>query len=480
MKSEVWSGLAAVLTLAGCSVGEPYLRPETPVPAAWTTAADNQGPESRTLWPTADWWRQFGVPALDALMAEAEKNNVDLAAAATRVRQADAQARVAGAPLLPSLDASGNANRQLQPSLQTTNTSSKSGTSAAVEPKTVFSTSLSASYELDFWGKNREAEASAEAAAEASRFDHQTVALTLQSGVASSYFNVIGVQDRLAVARANLTNAETVQAAIADRLHYGTATDLDLAQQESVVAGLRAGVPPLEQQLRQNTTALAVLLGRLPETISSNRGTLAQVRIPVVTPGLPAELLARRPDVRFAEAQLRAAHADANAARAALFPSLKLTAETGFESLALGTLLHGSSLLYSMAAGVTQPIFHGDALRGGMELKQARADELVLNYRKAVIAAFADTENALIAVRKGAEENAAQQRAVATAQRANDIAQAQFKAGLIDITTLLNTQKTLFQAQDALVQSRLGHLQAVISLFKALGGGWRASENAKS
>ena len=193
-----------------------------------------------------------------------------------------------------------------------------------------------------------------------------------------------------------------------------------------------------------------------------------------MAPGLPSELLARRPDVRFAEAQLVAGNADLTVAKAALFPAITLTAQMGFESLALATLMHGSSLLYSMAAGLSQPIFHGDALEGGRELKEARYEELLQTYRKAVASAFSDVENALIAQRKTAEEEAAQQAAVETARRAYDISLDQFKAGLIDITTLLNTQKTLFSAQDALVSARLLHIQAVVGLFKALGGGWRA------
>ena len=464
---------ALALSVSACSLVEDYLRPETPVPTAWSTAptpADTPAPAAS--WPAADWWRGFNAPTLDAYMKQAEAANFDLAAAIARVKQADAQARINGAPLLPAVDLAAGGQRAQSPVLQ------PSTPNAKPIVKNTFSTSLSASYELDFWGKNAAALESAEAAAQASRYDQQTVFLTMQSSVATAYFDSLGLQDRLAVARANVANAETVLAAIRDRVRFGTATELDHAQQESIVAGLRAAVPPLEQQLRQNANTLAVLIGRLPEQVKIENGSLATVTVPAVAPGLPSELLERRPDVRYAEAQLIGANADMGAARANLFPSVKLTAEYGFESLALSTLLHSNSVLYSFASNLTQPIFHGGALQGESDLKHARYDELVHTYRKAVVSAFSDVENALNATAKTLEEEKAQQAAEATAQRAYNIAMAQFRAGLIDITTLLNTQKTLFGAEDALAQARLGHIQAAVGLFKALGGGWRAEPGA--
>lgn len=456
------AGLA--LLVGGCSVGDEYQRPETEMPAAW--AAPVPGAEA---WPVADWWRRFGSAPLDRFMEQARTANFDLGAAMARVRQADAQARIAGAALVPALDLSTKADRQLQPNLQ----SSSSGSASKADPRSVFTAAINASYEIDFWGKNAAARDSALATARASRFDQQTVALTVQAGVATTWFEILGLQDRLAVARANVANAEEVLAAIRDRQRFGTATELDVAQQESVVAGLRAVPPPLEQQLRQDINALAVLIGTLPEKVAPGTGSLADITLPPVAPGLPSELLTRRPDVRFAEAQLIAANADMAQAKAALFPSVNLTVEYGFESLALATLLHGSNTLYSLAAGLTQPIFHGGALRGGMELKEARTEELLQTYRKAVVSAFSDVENALIAAEQATREVEAQQVSETTARRAFEIAQEQLRAGIVDITTVLNTQKTLFTAQDSLAQARLTRLQAMVGLYKALGGGWR-------
>ena len=468
----VGTALALAVSLGACSVGDDYQRPDTSIPTAWTVA------DHAAAWPDSPWWHRFGSQTLDALMEQTEHNNFDLAAAVARVRQADAQARIAGAPLLPGIDAGGGVSRQKASAQSTSGAGSKAPGSPPQAPTAsiAYTTTLTASYELDFWGKNAAGLDSAEAAAQASRFDRQTVALTLQASVATNYFDLLGTQDRLQVARNNVKNAEEVLAAIRDRVHFGTATELDLAQQESVTAGLRAALPPLEQQVRQDVNALALLAGQLPERTKIPAGTLTGVTLPPIAPGLPSELLGRRPDVQSAEAQLIAANADITAAKAALFPNVTLTAEVGFESLALTTLLHGSNLLYSMAAGVTQPIFHGAALQGAIEAKLGRYDELVQDYRKAVLSAFTDVENSLIVARKTAEEEEAQKLAVVTAQRAFDISKAQFDAGLVDITTLLTTQKTLFAAEDALVQAKLGHVQAVVGLFKALGGGWSAPQ----
>lgn len=451
------------VVLAGCSVGEAFRRPDAPKPAAWANEV-----AATPAWPGREWWRQFGSPRLDALIAQAEEANFDIAAAVARVRQADAQARIAGAPLLPTVSASASGQRERQPVLRT------SGTGGSAQPRieNTFAATLSASYEIDFWGKNRAAADSAAAASAASRADRETVALTALTSVATTYFQILGLRERIRAAREGLGTAEAVLSAIQDRMAAGTATSLDLAQQESVVAAQRATIAPLDQQWRQDVNALAILVGRLPEEISLQPETLDRIRIPAVAPGLPSELLARRPDVRTAEERLRAANADIAVARAAFFPSLQLTAQGGFQSLALQSLLQHQHLLLSAASSVTQQIFSGGNLEGQLDLQRARYDELVETYRKTVASAFSDVENALIAVTKTAEEQEAQRQSEATARTAYDIAESQFRAGIADITTVLNVQRTLFSAQDAFAQAKLAHLQAVVSLYKAMGGGW--------
>jgi NodT family efflux transporter outer membrane factor (OMF) lipoprotein len=269
-----------------------------------------------------------------------------------------------------------------------------------------------------------------------------------------------------------VANAEEVLAAIRDRMEAGTATALDVAQQESVVAGQRATIAPLEQQIRQDGNALAILVGRLPEQMTVKPEVLSGIRQPLIQPGLPSELLARRPDVQSAEAALVAANANIGNARAQFFPSIQLTGSGGFQSVMLATLLQHTGLIYAFGTSLTQPIFEGGRLEGQLEQAKGRYDELLQDYRKAVVSAFSDVENALVAVQKTAEEEDAQRTAEATARNAYEIAESQLRGGTVDITTVLNTQKTLFAAVDALTQARLAHLQAVVGLYKALGGGW--------
>jgi outer membrane protein, multidrug efflux system len=450
-----WLGVLALGLLAGCNLGPRYHRPDIPPPAAWKSP-DSGGAQ----WPSADWWRGFGSPELDGLIAEAVRANDDLAAAVARVREADAQVRIAGAPLLPFLDADVGGSRQ----------------SVTVPMPVIynsFSAQLSASYQLDFWGKNLAARAAAVALANASRFDRETVELSVLSSVANTYFTVLEVQDRLRIAHDNLASAESILKGLKLDESVGTDTGLDVAQQETVVATLSAAIPPLEQQLRQTLDALAILLGREPEALALNKASLDGMVEPAVLAGLPSELLHRRPDVASAEAQLISANADIRQARAAFFPSIQLTASGGYESTTLSTLTRNGSRVFDIGGGITQPIFQGGALLGQYQYSKARYAELLADYHKTVISAFGNVEDSLIAVRASADQLARQQNAVDKARRAYEFAQAQFHAGIINILTVLNTETALFTAQDALAQVKLTHLQALVNLFNALGGGWQ-------
>jgi outer membrane protein, multidrug efflux system len=442
--------------LSGCDLGPDYRRPAVAAPAAWREA---QGPGT---WPSAAWWQGFGSQELDTLIAQAQSANYDLGAAIARVREADAQVRIAGAALLPSVAATAGVSSQQV-------LATGSGTKVNY---TAYSIAPTASYEVDFWGKNSAALQSAKASATASRYDQGVVDLTVVTSVANTYFQVVAFQDRLRVAQQNLYNGENVLRGIEAQQRAGTATELDVAQQQTVVAGLRAAIPPLQQQLVQNINALAILVGEPPEQVTVPESSLTALAIPSVAPGLPSELLTRRPDVQEAEADLVAANANIKVARAQFFPDVTLTAAGGFESMALSTLFTPAGGIYSLAASVTQPIFEGGALEGQLQLSRARYDELVQDYRKAVISAFGDVENALIATRKTDEQQVAQADTVAKARRAFDISEAQYRGGTVTLLTVLNTENALFPAEDTLVQDRLARLQAIVSLFQALGGGW--------
>jgi len=465
MKSQFSAGavcgcaLAALAALAACSVGPAYKRPDIPLPAQWHDPATN---ENASVWPSADWWHGFGSEKLDELIAEAQRSNDDLAVAIARVQEADAQARIAGAALLPSVDFGADATRQ---HAQVT----------GVGPATfnTFSPELSASYELDFWGKNRALRAAARATAIASHYDKETVALTVVSSVATTYFQALEFRDRLEVARQNLANGQKILHGLQLEQTAGVATGLDVAQQETTVALLDAAIPPLQQQLRQTVNALAVLIGKTPETVDIDSGTLNSLTSPRVVEGLPSQLLSRRPDVAESEQQLISANADITVARAALFPSIELTASGGYASSALSTLFNPASRIWSVSAGLTQPVFHGGALRGQVVFSNAHYAELLSAYHKTVISAFGNVENALVAAQQTDEQQVRQQKAVDTARRAFQFAQTQMSAGTVNILTVLNTENALFSAQDELVQVQYLHLQSLVDLFTALGGGWQ-------
>src|SRR3954471_2373722 len=407
--------------------------------------------------PAPDWWRGFRSGELTMFVERAYLANFDIAAAVARIEQADAQTRIAGAPLLPTVNFDGAVTRA--------GTGTTPGT-------TTYRAVLNASYELDFWCKNRAALRAAEFAAIASRFDREVIVLSTVATVINTYFQILAAQDRLRIARSNVAAATRILGVYQERIAVGTATGLDLAQQQSLLAQQRAAIPPLDQQMRQNMATLALLLGEAPSQLTVRGGSLASITPLRPSPGLPSDLILQRPDIREAEVQLAAANANVESARAALFPSFQLTGQGGFVSTALHTLFLPQSAIYSVAASVAQPVFDGFRLLSQLDLQKGRRTELLQLYRKAIISGFTDVERALIAVQDLAEQERLQAEAVATARRAYELSETQLRAGTIDITTVLNTQRTLFSEQDQLVVVQLTRRQAIVSLFQALGGGW--------
>ncbi len=415
-------------------------------------------------WPETDWWRSFGSQQLDDLMQQARTANDDIAAAMARVREADAQVRIAGAPLLPTVDLQAGASRQRT-----------FGAGAPSATYTQYSPQLTASYELDFWGKNRAARTAAVAGAEGSRYDRDTITLSIHASVALTYFQALAAHDRLVVAQDDLNNAQHILDGLELEQQVGVANALDVAQQATTVATVNASIPPLQQQLQQNVDALAILLGESPEQVQFEiDSSLDALTPPTVIAGMPSELLGRRPDVASAEAQLRAANANITVARAAFFPSIDLTASGGFASTMLGDLVSPQARVFAIAAGASQTIFDFGARSGQLAYSHARYDELLANYRKTVLSAFGNVEDALVAVQQIADQQQRQQVAVDKARVAFEYAQTQMQAGTTNILTELNTEAALFTAQDALVQVKLARLQALVDLFQALGGGWQA------
>jgi NodT family efflux transporter outer membrane factor (OMF) lipoprotein len=451
--------LAALGACASSGDSSPSL-PQGGMPSAWAESG-TLGTDADAVALTRDWWRAFGSAELSGLVDAAMGASPDMGIAAERVRQAEAQVRIAGASLFPALNFSaGTDRRETRP--QGGNWSGENSSNAA----------LSASYEIDLWGRIASGVRSAEASLRATRFDQETIRLTLVAGVASGYFQLLSLRGRLAIARENLVIAERVFNLVDARVRNGAASALDLARQQAAVLTLRASIPPLELQERQTLYALAILAGRPPEGFEAAGSSVTALAVPRVGPGLPADLLARRPDLASAEAQLAAANANVAAARAALLPSISLTGSAGLASNVLINFLNAPTTALALGASRLQPIFDGGRLRGQVDVAASRERELVETYRRSILAALADVEGALAAGGRNAEQETLQAQVVEQARIALRLAEIRYREGIDDLLTVLDAQRTLFAAEDQLAQVRLSRLQASIGLFKALGGGW--------
>ncbi|MBP7064309.1 efflux transporter outer membrane subunit [Ferrovibrio sp.] len=452
--------------LAGCEIGDPFSKPAITAPAAWDAASNTALAE----WPDTSWWRGFASAELDGLMRQAESNNRDLAAALARIRQAEASARIAGAALLPTLGADGGAGRSWSPSSSSTSSTRTASSGRVV--RNSFDLGLTAGYQVDLFGGNRAGSDAALERLAASRYDRETVALTLHADLATAYFQLLSVRDRIRLAEDTLRNAEDVLAVLERQRQLGVASELEVAQQRNSVASQRATIPALRQSERETLTAIALLLGRPPQGFAISTTSLDALALPAVKAGLPSALLARRPDIRKAEADLRAANRDIAVAQAARLPSLDLTMGAGLQSSALHTLLQPQSALYSLAASLTAPLFQGGRLEGQEDLNRARYQELAETYGKAAITAFGDVEDALTSTANAAERYTYAREAFDQAREAYRIVEARYRAGTVPFLNLLDAQRTVFQANDALAQALLGRYTALVDLYKALGGGW--------
>ena len=482
-KVRIASALAALLlgpALSGCILGSEKPELGVEMPASYREGG-HRAPDAAV--PALDWWRGFRSGELTNLMEAAQIYNLDIAVAIAQIVQADAQVGVSGAPLLPSVTGTGNVeNEHFGSSSAAGGAGLGSGVSSGASASTFtnYNFGLTASYMLDFWGKNRATLYAAEENATVARYNREVVTLTTIVTVANTYFQVLAAQDELRVAHRNLTAAERIFTLIKTQFAGGTASQLDLSQQEALVATVRASIPPLEVTLRQNIFALALLVARAPANFNVRGGGLGQLTVPRVTPGLPSELLYQRPDIRQAEAQLANSNFSVESARAAFFPQIQLTATTGVQSAALAALFGPGAWYYTLAAGLTQPLFDGFLLES--ELKQAKGLQLqyLQAYRKAVLSAFANVEQALVALAQYTRQEKLQADAVTASQKAFDVSETQFRGGTVNLLTVLQTEQTLFTAENTLVLVRLNKYLAASSLFQALGGGWTPDRKLSS
>ncbi|MBI2253224.1 MAG: efflux transporter outer membrane subunit [Proteobacteria bacterium] len=465
--------------LSGCDLLAEPTQPDIKAPTAWAEPI----PAAADVWPAADWWHGFKSNELDGLVAAAKADNLDIGMAAARVEQAEAQMRSASSSLWPQLSLGFDASRRgpldadaaakdSQSGTGGSGSSNGSGSSASMDQNS-FGLSLSASYEVDFWGRNRSQRNAAQETLRASVFDQQTVALTATTSVATTYLQILSLRDRIAIADNNLANARDVLNVVTAKATLGAVSPADLAQQTGVVAAQEAALAPLQQQERENIYALAILLGRNPEDLAIKAHSLDTLAVPPLATGLPSELLTRRPDIAKAEADLAGADANVVAARAAMLPTVNLSGALSLETAVLSTLFGPAGAAYSVAGSVMQTIFDGGKLAADADIAEAQRKELVLSYRSVIITAFSEVENALVAIRVLDRQYALQKVQVEQADKAFRIVSARYKGGSDDLITLLDAQRTLFDAQDALGQLRLQQLQAIVTLYKALGGGWQ-------
>lgn len=465
---RVASALTLAVTLASLSAcGDAPVAPDlaAEMPATWK----EWKAKTATIAPDLGrhWIVEFRVPELTRLAALAEVDNLDLAVATARIAEAEATLDGTRAGLLPSVSGSAEASRSVTPGTQS---SFSPPFSARVGDQ--FQLGVSASWQLDLRGRLRAlARADAEAL-RAARIDREAVRLNLLAAIADDWFRVAAAADRLRIARENVATAERTLQVYRRRLEVGTANALDIAQQESLLASQRAAMPALEIELRQTRNSLVALTGRPPEDLTVRANGLDGVRIPTVAPGLPSALLARRPDVVEAEANLAAASARVEAARAAYLPDITLTGSSGLASAFLRNLLRPDAMASSAAASLAETIFDGGARDADLASARARREELVATYRKSVHSALVDVENALVAVEQNRRREILQRAVVAAARKTQRLTEERLHEGTIDVTTVLEAERTLFAAEDTLVSVRLARLQAVVSLVTALGGGW--------
>lgn len=456
--------LGLCLLLNACAASLPAVDSGVAAPTAWQYAERDAAQLNNQRW-----WTQFGSPQLNRLIEQARRDSFDVAAAVARVRQAQATAVIAGAPLLPEVKFNLSTSHQKLlrgqggPDLDATQSN---------DTVNSFGANLSASYEVDFWGGRAAARDSALHSLRASASDQATVELTLLSNVADRYAQTLAARQREQIAELNLANARNVLELVQTRYDAGSATALELAQQQSLVASQQRQLPLIQQLAQESRITLAALLGQPVQALDLGTEPFQALTWPRIGPGVPSQLLSRRPDLAKAEAELAAAQADVRVARAAMLPAVTLGATFGSDAGKAVEILR--SPYYTLTGGLVAPIFNNGRLSAERDKARARQDELLQTYRGAIINGFADVEKALSNITRLDQQRQWQTQELQAAQNALRIAESRYQAGAEDWLSVLDSQRTLYTAQDLNVQLRLSRLQASIALYKALGGGWES------
>jgi outer membrane protein, multidrug efflux system len=414
------------------------------------------------VWPEADWWKGFHDDELASLIAQAQAGNRDLAVAAAHVMEAEAQSTIARSALFPQVN--GQANH--------VNAGCGGQACQNFGREKEFGLTFDASYELDVWGLAQDNLRAAREQLKSTRFTQQAVALSLDANIADDYLNILSLREQIAIANQQIGAINDILTVIQLKVKTGTISHLDLAREQAQLEAVQAQLPSLQTQEKQAIYILAVLLGRPPEGFDIKAQNLDAVQSPKVGPGLPSELLLRRPDVAEAEANLASAHANVDAARAAFLPQISLTGSGGFVSTAIGTLLQGSNFGYAYGANLLQTIFDGGKLAGQKDLADATQQEFVARYQSAALNAYSDVETALIQVANTRRAEDHLRREVDAGREAFEITQLQYRQGATDLLNVLQAQQQLFGAEAQLAQTIQASRQSSVHLYEALGGGW--------
>ena len=463
--------LVQVFLLTGCAVSPNYRAPQTKAPAHWTESL--AGGETNSTIETTAWWKNFHDSELDSLIVRATCSNLDLRIAQARVRESRAQYGLASADLWPTANGSSSYARQRQSEHQPLIGSIPVPASVPFE-NNAYQAGFDASWEIDLFGGKRRTVEAAAAQVTAYEFGRRDVVITLLGDVARNYVDLRGYQGRLAIARENIQAQEKALAITRDRLAKGLASDLDVQQAASVLATTRADIPTLESSIRTAMHRLEVLLGQQPGSLGAELAEVAPIppQPPIVPVGLPYELLLRRPDIRRAERDLAAATANIGVATSDLFPKFFLTGAAGFQSISAGDWFTGGSKFWSVGPTVQWRIFDVGRIRANIKVQDARQEETLASYEKAVLTAFEEVENALVLYANEQVRRRSLQEAVVSSQKSLETANKLYANGLTDFLRVLDAERSLYQAQDALVQSDRAISSNLISLYKSLGGGW--------
>jgi len=463
-KAALLIGIVAALGLmTGCLVGPKYQRPAVDVPQEYRAPAPQQAAQASSLG-NEQWWQVYQDPVLTQLIHTAIAQNYDVRIAAARVLEAQAQVGITRANQLPS--ASVGADVFSEQNAKVTK---------LFPPYQVNGGELSLSviWNLDFWGKYRRQTEAARAQLLATEWGQRAVISSLVANVATAYFQLRALDSELEISKSTLGSRQQSLQLTHTLESHGGASGLDVSQAEQLVYTASETIPDLERQIEQQENLLSILLGENPQSVPRGRTLTEQPAPESVPAGLPSELLERRPDIRQAEQIMVAANAQIGVAKAAFFPSVSLTGTGGLESNALNRFISQPSEMWTAAAGVTQPVFEGGALRSGLKLARANWQEAVFSYQQTVQNAMEQVSNSLVASQKNREFREQQDLLTKAAQQTDQFSEVLYKNGGASYLQVLTSETNYFSAELSLVQAQLNERLALVQLYQSLGGGWQ-------